>query len=151
MKSCILFETLSKVNLTLDGKHTPTSYNMDEDFNKFYKVFSPPNDCRLEDNLISGWQKYALYEILDKDCLLTLNDCRVLNILHLMSCTKVDDIVIFRIVKKNKKKDVLNIRYICAQGDKYSLCANIKELNNYLDKKCQYSGRKINKEDFSNV
>jgi len=132
MKSCILFETLSKSNMTLDEKHMPTSYNMDENFNKFYKVISPPSNCRLQDDLISGWQKYAFYEILDKDCTLAQTDNRVLSILHLINCTKVDDIVIFRIVKKNKKSGILNIRYYCVQGDKKNLCANIHELNNYL-------------------
>lgn len=152
MSSCKLFETLSKTPIQLDSKHTPTSYEMDDDFNKFYTVSCPPADCRLQFNLISGWQKYALYKILDKDCMVTYNnnDYRVLNILHLMNCSKVSDIIIFRIVKKNKNNELV-IRYICSQDDRKTLCANIAELNNHLDKKCQYAGRKLNKGDFSDV
>ena len=153
MSSCKLFETLSKTNIQLDSKHMPTSYEMDDDFNKFYKVYCPPQNCRLQENLISGWQKYALYDILDKDCsvIFNNNECRLLNILHLMNCSRISDIVIFRIVKKNKKSDVLNIRYLCSQESKSSICSNIAELNNYLNKKCQYIGRNLVKGDFINV
>lgn len=153
MSSCKLFETLSKTSIRLDDEHMPTSYEMDEDFNKFYRVSCPPSNCRLQENLISGWQKYALYEILDKNCsaVYNNNNYRLLNILHLMNCSKVSDIIIFRIVKKNKNGVTLNIRYLCSQDDKKMLCASINELNNHLDKKCQYSGRRLNKGDFINV
>ena len=150
MKNCKLYETLIKCDMELDAEHMPKSYALDENIEKMYTVQCPPPNPRLQ-NLMYGWQKYAQYTIHDRKCKLKYNDCTVLNILHLINPEKIDDIVIFRITKKNKNDDGMSVRYVCTQNNKKQLCANLEELNNHLDKKCFYVGRKINKEDFLNV
>lgn len=151
MSSCKLFETLSKSNITLDAEHQPKCYNCTEEcpwFNKcFYNVQCPPEDLKLQ-HYFCGWQKYAQYDINDKNCKADDNKYIVINILHLINPTKIDDVVIFRVAKKNKDDKTYSIRYMCCQTNKKQLCSDINELNNYLDKKCQYSGRKLVKEDF---
>ena len=154
MKCCKLFETLSKTESKLDSEHNPKSYSCTEEcpwFGKcFYNVECPPKDPKLQ-NIIGGWQKYACYQINDKKCLLDWNGCTIINILHLMNPNRVSDIVIFRIAKKNKNDKSYSVRYVCRQGNKIQLCANITELNNYIDKNFEYSGRQLTQEDFKNV
>ena len=154
MSSCKLFETLSKSNCELDNEHNPTSYDCKETcpwYNKcFYSYECPPQNARLQE-FFGGWQKYARYEITDKKCHLKSIDCPVINVLHLINPNKIDDIVIYRVAKKNKTKKNYNIRYYCVQGNKMKLCSDITELNNFIDKRCNYVGRKITLEDFKNV
>lgn len=154
MSSCKLFETLAKAGCQLDDEHNPQSYDCTDKCSSFGECFynckCPPDEPRLQE-FFGGWQKYVCYEIKDKKCTLTSIGCPVINILHLISPNKVDDIVIFRVAKKNKNGKTYNIRYYCTQGNKQRLCADLVELNNYIDKHCNYSGRKLILEDFKNV
>lgn len=154
MSSCKLFETLSKSNCNLTEEYNPKSYDCTEScpwYSKcFYNCECPPQNPRLQE-FFGGWQKYARYDINDKKCVLSSINCPIINILHLISPNKVDDIIIYRVAKKNKTQKKYNIRYYCVQGNKTKLCADIVELNNFMDKRCSYSGRKINLEDFKNV
>jgi hypothetical protein len=152
MSSCKLFETLSKCNATLIDKYNITSYKCDEScphFNKcFYKVECPPEDSKLQE-YFGGWQKYALYDMTSvKDCKFSDASYIILNILHLITPFKPNDIIIFRIAKKNKEDDGYSIRYICKQGNKSTITANIKQLNEYMVSKCEYIGRNITPLDF---
>ncbi len=140
--------------MTLDEQHNPKCYDCDEKcpwFGKcFYKIDTPLKNARLQ-NVMGGWQKYIKMDINDKECKLTFNGCVVINILHLINPMKYGDIVIFRIAKKNKNDNKYSIRYVCCQNCKTQLCASLVELNNHMDKKCDYVGRKIELEDFKNV
>lgn len=155
MNCCKLFETISKSGTSLDEEHNPKSYNCTEScpfYGKcFYTVECPPKDPTLQE-YFCGWQKYAVYQINDKKCLLDYNGCNVINILHLINPMKAGDIIIFRIAKKNKNDNGFSIRYVCGQSSKVQFCSNLNELNNHLDKKCQYVGRKLEViKDFKNV
>jgi hypothetical protein len=107
----------------------------------------PPKNSLLETSF-GGWQKYSVFEINGKNCKLDNTQYIVLNILHLLNPFKVDDIVIFRILKKNKDDDKYSVRYVCKQGNKQNVCANIKQLNDHIIKKCEYSGRLLTPKDF---
>lgn len=152
MSNCKLYETLTRCNTALDKEYNPKSYQCNEEcpwFGKcFYDFKCPPKNPNLQ-KCFGGWQKYCVFEIKNKKCKLDNTQYIITNILHLLSPFKVEDIVIFRIIKKSKDNDnVYNIRYICKQGNKSTLLANIKQLNDYIISKCEYTGRDINTTDF---
>jgi hypothetical protein len=151
MKTCKLFETLNMCNTNLDNEHKLNSYSCSEEcpwFGKcFYDVKCPPDDAKLQE-YFGGWQKYCVYNMKSHKCNLGGTSYIIVNILHLINPFKVDDIVIFRILKKNKDDDKYVIRYVCKQGNTSNIIGNIKQLNDHISKKCNYSGRLLTTSDF---
>jgi len=149
-ENCKLYETLVKCNSKLDEKHNPKSYECDSNcpfYGKcFYTVNCNPQNAKMQ-GFFGGWQKYLQYTFNGtKDVF--IDGYHLVNALHLINSSRVDDIVIFRIAKKNKDSEGYSIKYLCKQANKQNVCANLVDLNKYIDKHFEYMGRKITKEDF---
>lgn len=147
-KNFHLFETLSKMKISLEHKGQVVRINDPSDINyldKYYKnqhEFSNNQLCGYK----SGWLKYNCY-FFDKPLTIHNRNYKIRNILHLLHSSE-SDIIISRIIRFDKKEEKYSIGYLIIQKNKEQICRNIVEMNLSLKNGFQYDGRQLFKSDF---